>query len=236
MRFGPGYQVRIGPVLTPMVKYLIIGCGLTFLYQWAAGPSLFGIFGLIPNLVLASLYIWQLGTYLFLHADFWHLFVNMFTLWMFGPELERYWGSRQFLRFFLVTGIGAGLLSVVVDPKGVVPIIGASGSIYGFLMAYGMMFPNRRIYLYFLLPVKVKYFVAVIGVMAFYSAMKSPGSTIAHVAHLGGMIFAFLYLKRWLSLGAVRQAYHRWKLKRMRSRFRVMDEEKRNRKDDYWIQ
>ena len=228
--------MTIGPTMTPMVKYLVIGCGLAFLLQWAAGPDLLWIFGLTPLAILSKLYIWQLGTYLFLHADFWHLFWNMFTLWMFGRELERYWGSRQFLRFFLITGIGAGLLSVVVDPMGEIPTIGASGSIYGILTAYGMMFPERRVYLYFLLPVKVKYVVAVLGLIAFISALGSPGSTIAHVAHLGGMIFAFLYLKRWLSLGAVRQAYHRWKLKRMRSRFRVLDEQRRKRKDDYWIQ
>jgi membrane associated rhomboid family serine protease len=186
-------------------------------------------------MVFTSLAVWQFVTYLFLHGGFWHVFWNMFALWMFGSDLERHWGSRQFLKFYLVAGVGAGVLSVILAPTSTVPTIGASGSIYGILLAYGMMFPNRLVYLYFLFPVKVKYFVAVLGALAFFSALGSPGSTVAHVAHLGGMIFGFLYLKGWLSISGARQSYHRWRVNRMRERFRVYENERRKKEDDFWI-
>ena len=102
----------MGPNLTTMVKYLVIASAATFVLKFGAGDEMVLIFGLTPYVVLEKLFVWQLFTYLFLHGDFWHLFFNMFALWMFGSELERYWGSREFLRFFLVTGVGAGVLSI----------------------------------------------------------------------------------------------------------------------------
>ena len=241
MGYGP-QRVSFGPAITRMVKILIIINVVIFLWQSLA--SLVGsfeviqIFGLTPYLVLRRLFLWQLGTYLFLHGDLWHIFFNMFALWMFGSELERYWGPKAFLKFYFVTGVGAGVLSVLADPSGMSPTIGASGAVYGILMAYGMMFPERQVYLYFLFPVKVKYFVGVLGLIAFFSSLNAPGSTIAHVAHLGGMIFAFLYLKGWLSLGGIRQSYYRWKLGRMKSKFKVYKKESTpsdRKKDDFWI-
>jgi membrane associated rhomboid family serine protease len=224
-----------------MVKILIIANVAVFLWQslasLAGGSEIIQIFGLTPYLVLRKLFLWQLITYLFLHGDLWHIFFNMFALWMFGSELERYWGQKAFLKYYFVTGIGAGLLSVVADPSGVAPTIGASGAIYGILLAYGMMFPERHVYLYFLFPIKVKYFVAVLGLIAFISSLGAPGSTVAHVAHLGGMIFGFLYLRGGLSLSGLKQRYYQRKLKRMRDRFRVYDrkEEPPRRDDDFWI-
>ena len=150
MSFGPRYQVTIGPMLTPMVKKLVIVCVVIFILQLLAGSEMLLVFGLTPYSFLAKFFLWQVATYIFLHGGFWHIFWNMFALWMFGCELERYWGSQEFLRFFIVTGIGAGILSVIADPLSPVPTIGASGSIYGILMAYGMMFPERLVYLYFL--------------------------------------------------------------------------------------
>ncbi|MDA2936878.1 rhomboid family intramembrane serine protease [Acidobacteria bacterium AH-259-A15] len=236
MRYGPRSYVTMGPTLTPMVKKLVIVSAATFLLQGlGAYEEMLEYFGLIPYLVLSKLHLWRIGTYLFLHGGFWHLFWNMFALWMFGCELERYWGSREFLRFFLITGIGAGLLSILFQPFSLVPTIGASGAIYGILMAYGMMFPERLVYLYFLFPVKVKYFVGFLGAITFFSAFSSPGGPIAHMAHVGGMVFAFLYLKGWLSISGIRQAYYRWRLRRMRRRFKVYDSEERKREDDFWI-
>ena len=226
----------MGPQLTPMVKYLVIACVATALLQWlGAGREMIGIFGLTPYLVLSKLFLWQIVTYLFLHGGVGHLFWNMFALWMFGCQLEQHWGSKEFLRFFLITGMGAGLLSIAFQPFSLIPTIGASGAIYGILMAFGLLFPNRLVYLYFLFPVKVKYFVAVLGAFTFFSALNSSGSRIAHMAHLGGMVFAFLYMKGLLSPSGVRQTYFRWKLKRMRERFKVYDSEKRKQKDDFWI-
>jgi len=235
MNYPRQRKLAFGSPLTPMVKYLVIACVGVYLLQVAAGNEIITIFGLTPYSVFRNLFIWQPVTYLFLHGSFWHIFFNLFALWMFGSELERYLGSRRFLHFFLVTGVGAGLLSAVLDPFSQIPTIGASGSIYGILMAYGMLFPNRLVYLYFLFPVKVKYFVAFLGVMAFFSAWSSPGSTVAHMAHLGGMVFAFLYLKGWLSLSRIRSTYQRWKMQRLRRRFQVHEGRKKDRDDDFWI-
>ncbi len=224
----------IGPRITPRVKTLIIACVAVFVLQMLA-HRIEGIFGLVPALVLGQFYLWQPFTYLFLHGGFGHILINMLILWMFGSEMERYLGSSRFLHFYFVTGVGAGLLSVAVDPFSPIPIIGASGAIYGILMAYGMLFPDRLVYLYFLIPIKVKYLVAILGAISFLSAINSPGSNIAHVAHLGGMIFAFLYLKGWLFPSNLRQAYYRWRLNRLRRKFKVYENERRRREDDFWI-
>ncbi|MEE2822080.1 MAG: rhomboid family intramembrane serine protease [Acidobacteriota bacterium] len=236
MSYRSRSYISIGPTLTPAVKKLVIVCAVVFLFQMlGAGNEMVAIFGLVPYFVLTKLFFWQLGTYLFLHGSVGHLFWNMFTLWMFGCELERYWGSREFVKFVLITGIGAGVLSIISQPFSTIPTIGVSGAIYGILMAYGLMFPERRVYLYFLFPIKVKYFVSILGVITFFSAFSAPGSTIAHIAHLGGMVVGFLYMKNWLSFSGIRQGYHRWKLKRMRNQFKVYDSEKTRRKDDFWI-
>ena len=236
MSYGSRRYVTMGPTLTPTVKKLVITCAGVYLLQFlSAGQIIEGIFGLTPYWVISKLFVWQIGTYLLLHGGFGHLFWNMFALWMFGCELERYWGSRELFKFFLVTGMGAGLLLVIVQPFSTIPTIGASGSIYGILMAYGLMFPERHVYLYFLFPIKVKYFVSVLGVIVFVSAFSAPGSSIAHMAHLGGMLVGFFYVKGWLSVSGVRQGYHRWRLKRMRNRFKVHDGQKPRRKDDFWI-
>jgi len=238
--------VTIGPQLTPMVKYLVIACVVVFILQMAAPEAISATFGLTPYAVIYRLALWQPFTYLFLHANFLHLLFNMFGLWMFGSELERYWGGKKFLGFYVFTGVGAGLLSVLAHPSSIIPTIGASGAIYGILMAYGMMFPDRLVYLYFLLPVKVKYFVAVLGAIAFVSALVSTGTAVDHFAHLGGMAFAFIYMKGWLRPGAIRESYYRWRLSRMEKRFRVHQggrqtrppfqrESKPRKEDDFWI-
>ncbi len=138
--------------------------------------------------------IWQLFTYMFMHSSFSHLFFNMFALWMFGYILENFWGSRRFLFYYLVCGVGAGLCNILVPGWGLT--VGASGAVYGVLLAFGMMFPEERIYLYFLMPIKAKWFV--IG----YAAIEllegifvSDG--IAHFAHLGGMLFGLLLILYW---------------------------------------
>lgn len=147
--------------------------------------------------------IWQPVTYMFVHGGFWHVAINMFVLWMFGSELEMVWGRKEFLRYYFVTGIGSGLIWLLFNIGNQYSIlIGASGAIYGVLVAYGLMFPNRIIYLYFLFPIKVKWFVIVIGVIAFFSSMNT-ASNISHITHLSGMIIGYLYLssqQRWKKL------------------------------------
>ena len=231
-----GGTLRLGPQLTPAVKYLILTCvGVFFLSSVGAGREMILMFGLTPNSVLTKLFVWQPLTYLFFHADFYHILMNMFVLWMFGCEMERYLGSREFVRFFLITGAGAGLLSLAAHPFSTIPTIGASGAIYGILLAYGTLFPERLVYLYFLFPIKVKYFVAALFGLAFLSALGSSGSAVDHVAHLGGGLVAFLYLKGLLSWQKLREIYYRWRLKRLRRNFKVYENKKRRPDDDFWI-
>lgn len=187
-----------GPI-TRTVKALIIGNIAVFVVQNVA--HLFGSnfvdlhFGLVPGLVTSELMLWQLVTYMFLHGGVFHIFFNMLTLFMFGNELERYWGTPRFLNYYFVTGIGAGICSWMVAPHSYSVVIGASGSIYGLLLAYGLTYPNRIVYVNFLLPIKVKWLVIIMGAMAFFSSFGGTDSGIASIAHLGGMAVGYLFLK-----------------------------------------
>ncbi|MBD3235827.1 MAG: rhomboid family intramembrane serine protease [Candidatus Eisenbacteria bacterium] len=158
------------------------------------------LFGVVPVLVWQKFFVWQLGSYMFLHGGLWHIFFNMFALWMFGTELERLWGSKRFLQYYFFTGVGAGILTVVLTPNSPIPTIGASGAIYGILLAYAYYFPQRRIFLYFLFPIPARIFVIIIGVLAFLNSM-GPSGGIAHIAHLGGLVFGYLFLRGggWLN-------------------------------------
>ncbi|PYV17520.1 MAG: DUF1751 domain-containing protein [Acidobacteria bacterium] len=152
-------------------------------------------FGLTPRRITENFEIWRFGTYMFLHGGPFHLFFNMLTLFMFGNDLERQWGTRRFVNYYFVTGIGAGLCSWLVSMQSNVTIIGASGAIYGLLLAYGLLYPNRIVYLNFLIPVKVKYLVLFMGFVAFYSSIAESQGEVAHIAHLGGMLVGYLFLK-----------------------------------------
>ena len=136
---------------------------------------------------------WQLVTYQFVHASMEHIFFNMFSLWMFGYVLENYWGTRRFVIYYLLCGIGAGLTCLAVGS----PTVGASGAVYGILLAFGMMFPNQRIYLYFLVPIKAIWFVIIFGLIELFDGLFRSGDGIAHFAHLGGMLAGFLILMFW---------------------------------------
>jgi len=143
--------------------------------------------------------IWQPVTYLFFHGGIWHVLINMFVLWMFGTELERVWGKERFLKYYFMTGIGSGLVTFVLNINSTIPIVGASGAVYGVLLAYGLMYPNRTIYLYGILPIKSVWFVISIGAIAFFSSIGNT-SSISHMTHLSGMVIGFLILRsnfRW---------------------------------------
>ena len=169
--------------------------------------------------------LFQPITYMFMHANFSHLFFNMFSLFMFGRVLEQYWGSKRFLIYYLVTGIGAGFVQEVVwffqvqevlsNPEvtrsvdmmtRVVPqylnnmflTVGASGAVFGILLAFGMLFPNAPLFLMFIpVPIKAKYFVIGYGVLELFLGVSGSNDNIAHFAHLGGMIFGFILIKIW---------------------------------------
>ncbi len=194
------YEIGMYRAFTPIVKKLIIANAVVFVLQILFAKvfliSLSPYFGLVPKYIHTKFTIWQLFTYLFLHGGFFHILINMFVLWMFGSELERHFGSKEFLFYYIITGVGAGIFSIIFDYNSTIPIIGASGAIYGILTAFGMVFPNRLIYLYFFIPIRAKYFVIILGIMAFLSAKYASHSGIAHIAHLGGMVIGFIYLRK----------------------------------------
>ncbi len=230
--------IRFGPELTPIVKLLMIANGsifvITFLLAALADIYVVAWLGLRPYDVTRSLHIWQLGTYMFLHGGFFHILFNMFALWMFGSDLEKSWGSEKFLFYYFLTGIGAGLCDVLVHPSATSVTIGASGAVYGLLLAFGMTYPDRPILIYFVIPIKAKYFVMIIGGIAFLSAVGSSGSGISHIAHLGGMIFGYLYLRRG-TLFRSRLRYHEWREARRRKKFKVYMEKISREDPDRWV-
>ena len=188
-------------IFTDAINLLIITNVVVFGILFISGQErfLFRLFGIVPRYFWRSLMIWQPVTYLFLHAGFWHILINMFVLWMFGSELEMVWGKKSFLKYFFLTGVGSGLVTIIFNLNSTIPVVGASGAVYGILLAYGLMFPNRYVYLYFLFPIRVKYFVIIIGAIAFFSSFNT-GTNISHLTHLSGMIIGFVYLRsnlRW---------------------------------------
>ena len=250
--FGPG-------LMTPAVKMLLWANVGLFLLT-ALAPSLFywitSVFGLTPHAVLTRFWIWQPVTYMFLHGGMGHVLLNMLVLWMFGVQLERLWGSRFFLRYYFVTGIGAGLSTIAVsllpfafaDPTYAAVTIGASGAVYGLLMAFALYYPETPILMFFLFPVPAKYFVMIIGAVAFLSVPRGGG--VAHIAHLGGLVVGFLYLRmRGVSAGRIgggriglgrigviadiKYRYFKWKMARLRKRFDVYEGRGDRNWDDY---
>ena len=167
---------------------------------------------------MASHFHWyQFISYQFLHGSFTHLFFNMFALWMFGGVIEQVWGPRKFLSYYLLCGVGAGLCQEIAqyvtfvteglsayDPASLAPYlnrwltIGASGAVYAILLAFGMTFPNNEIFIFPLpIPIKAKWFVAGYAAIELFSALSSTGDGVAHVAHLGGILFGFCLIRYW---------------------------------------
>lgn len=242
MRYGASYGPRslsLGGHFPPGVKWLLISnIALFVIYFLAARVGWgepFAALGLVPRQVLGIWGAYQLVTYMFLHSPwgFGHILFNMFALWMFGADLERTWGTRRFLRYYFLCGVGAGLCVVAGNLLYGTPdtrTIGSSGAIYGVLLAFGLLFPDTVVLFSFLFPIKAKYFVMIIGAIAFLSSLGAGGSGVSHVAHLGGMIFGYFYLKgRFLRgrttrpdpLGALRRQWEQYKLQRARRRFEV---------------
>jgi len=225
-----------------MVKRLIIVTSAVFLLTYVplqifnseffAYPFVW--FALRSYDVIHRFYLWELVTYLFLHGGWFHIIFNMFALWMFGSDLESLWGGRKFLFYYFLTGIGAGIMDVTLNavfhPAIPSATIGCSGAIYGLLLAYGMIFPDRPIYLYMIIPIKAKWFVVIMGAIEFVSSFSGPGSGVSHVAHLGGMLFGYLYLRGWSLPHRLQLQYHDWRRAQLRKKFEVYmrDEEKKD--------
>jgi membrane associated rhomboid family serine protease len=232
------YSLGPGP-LPPVIRKLIIANVVAFLISSVA-PGIMLWFGLRPADVFGRLQIWQPVTYMFLHGGLFHLLFNMLALWMFGVELERMWGSRYFLKYYFVTGVGAAATTLVLS---LVPMaggeqlyysltVGASGAVYGLLLAYGLYFPDRPIYLYLVFPIPAKYFVMIVGAISFFSSLGG-ASGVAHTAHLGGLLAGYLYLKgpRTRLVAEFAYRFQKWQINRNRRRFDVYTGGRRSDRD-----
>ena len=215
-----------GPVSTALKALIAANVVVFILQQPQLVPSLTTMFGLQPDLVIHEFRIWQLASYMFLHWGIFHILFNMLALWMFGAQMEQVWGSRFFLKFYFVAGIGSGILTVLFSllPFGFAralyhaDIIGASGAIYGLLMAYAMYFPDRPILL-IVFWVPARWCVTILGAIALYSSLSDPGG-VANATHLGGLLVAYLYLKNGNlhPILEVRYRVNKWRLNRIRTR------------------
>jgi membrane associated rhomboid family serine protease len=205
------YRFSFGYGLTPIIKKLMIVMGIVFLLQMVVSNRISLTLGLVPILVWRKYFLWQLATYIFLHGGITHLLFNFLALWMFGGELESHWGSRKFLGYFLFCGIGAGICTVIFTPYQFIPVIGASGAIYGILLAFGWLFPNRLIYIYFLFPIPAKYMVIIFGLIELFSSMEGTGGGVAHLTHLGGLLFGLLFMAYPTIRLRIRREYYKRK-------------------------
>src|SRR5688572_10990436 len=221
--FGPGG-------ISPAIKILILANIAVFVLAWLA-PEVTLWLGLVPADVIGQLRVWQLFTYMFVHAGIGHILFNMLALWMFGVELERMWGTRFFLKYYFACGLGAAATTMVL-PLLPLPMfdgmysaitMGASGAIYGILLAYGLYFPNRPIYIYFVFPVPAKYFVMIMGTVSLLMSASGDGGGVAHTAHLAGLIVGYIYLKgtRLNLFAEVQYRFLKWRINRMRRKFDV---------------
>ena len=165
------------------------------------------IFGFVPYSFVNYFMGWQIFTYMFLHGGIFHIFFNLLALWMFGGDVERSLGSRQFLKYYIACGVFSGVCSLIFEFNSKVPVIGASGAIFGVLIAFGMLFPERVItlLLFFIIPVraKAKYFVTAFAILTFFQCFFSTQSGIAYFAHLGGIVLGYAYFKNILSIRSV---------------------------------
>jgi len=220
---NPGEFSYKPTLFTNAIKVIIsVNFGIFVLQSLSQSEALFfPLFGLVPKLVWSDRMIWQPFTYLFLHGGVWHILINMFVLWMFGGELERLWGKHEFLKFYFITGIGSGLVTMLFDLQSMTPIVGASGAVYGVLLAYGLTYPNRTVYLYGIIPVKSIWFVLGIGLIAFMSSFNNM-SQISHMTHLSGMLIGYFMLKKPFRLSGL------WfQIRKKTLEYRIQKEEKK---------
>src|SRR5216684_7547710 len=236
------YRISFDFYVTPGVKILLIANFAIYILQafvyHFSGPishqRLLLWFGLVPAGVVPGLRIWQPFTYLFIHDinSIWHILLNMLMLWMFGRELELVWGRSRFLRYYFLTGVGAGLIEVLVKTIPLffghkasdIPTIGASGAIFGIFAACAILFPDRQVSIFFL-PVRMsmRSFVLLLAGLEFFLPLllRSAGDNVSHLCHLGGMLVGWLYLRRGSFLYNVRNSVTDWQNKRNRKRFEV---------------
>ena len=186
------------PSFPPVTQALLLANVAVFFLGRLLGGSLFGAFALWP-IGSGEFWPWQIVSYAFLHGSFEHLFFNMLGLWMFGAELEQVWGQKRYLQFYFASVVAAALTQLLVNALlgSMAPTIGASGGLFGLLLAFAMVFPNRIILLFFVIPMKAKYLVALYGLVELYQGVYIMNSGVAHFAHLGGMLGGLLTIRYW---------------------------------------
>ncbi|MBE9568365.1 MAG: rhomboid family intramembrane serine protease [Proteobacteria bacterium] len=197
-------------ILPPVIKFLLISNVIVYVLEMSYPDAFFSYFALWPiTTEPVSLYgqaypefmPWQLISYAFLHGSFTHIFFNMYALWLFGINLENLWGSRNFATYYIVCVAGAAITQLIVqDLSGEYsPTIGASGGVFGVLLAFGLFFPNQRLLLLIPpMPIKAKWFVLIYGVVELAFGVTGSNTGVAHFAHLGGMLFGFLMIGYWM--------------------------------------
>ncbi len=253
-RSSYGYRFEISDYFPPAIKSIVIACGAVFVLQMMSQLA-FGRpgwnfwlvwFGLVPRSVIHG-FLWQPFTYLFLHGDFLHILFNLLYLCMFGADIERMWGSRRFYGYFFLCGIGAGVINVIVkiilDAHGLAsamqPTIGASGAIYGVLLAAAVLMPHRRVWV-FPLPVAIsmRVLVIIMGAIEFFGTLGSGGDNVSHICHLGGMLVGYIYLRRGSLLFRSRNLLSDWKRRRLKRKFEVYMKDRRDEppsRPDHWV-
>jgi membrane associated rhomboid family serine protease len=251
------YRISFDFYITPGVKLLVIANVAVFVFEaflyYFWGPSGYQQFvkwfGLVPAAVVPLMRVWQPFTYLFLHevTYIWHLIVNMLMLWMFGRELELVWGKNRFLRYYFLTGVGAGIINVIVKtlptlwghPYSFAPTIGASGAVFGLMIACAILFPDRRVYVFPIpVPMSMRMIVAIMAVFTFLGTFGLGDDKVSHLCHLGGMLVGYLYLRRDSYLYRLRNEVSDWKYQRNRKRFEVYVNKNKNEppsRPDRWV-
>ena len=229
-------RLSFGGGLTPTLRILLIVNAAVFALEallglGSGGPARQRIvqdaLALTPWEVIHHGRIWQLVTYAFLHAGVTHLLFNLLALWMFSGEIERAMGSRRFAAFYLLCALGAGVTTVFLRWSSPHPTLGASGAVYGVLLAYGLLFPDRILYLYFIFPLRARIVVAAFAVLELFLSVAATHDGIAHLTHLGGMLTAWLWL-RGTGPGGL---WMRWRRRRLRRRLKVIDTRRLRRFD-----
>lgn len=254
---GPGYRYDLSGYFPPAIKAICLACVAVFtlqklsefLFHEAGAVWWLKWFGLSTYAVTHG-WIWQLFTYIFLHATILHILFNLLYLAMFGADLERAWGSKRFYTYFFVCGIGAGVVNVIVKEvifragwagadSLIPPTIGASGAIYGVLLAVAMVMPHRQVYV-FPLPVTIsmRMLVIVLGAIEFFGTLGSTGDNVSHVCHLGGMLVGYLYLRRGSFGYNFRNSYSDWQRRRLKKKFEVYSRQQADKppsRPDNWL-
>jgi membrane associated rhomboid family serine protease len=218
--------------MTPAVRAIIFANVGIFLVAIFLPSIVIDALGLSPVSVVRQLRVWELVTYLFVHSptQLTHILFNMLAVWMFGVDLERRWGTREFVKYYFITGVGAGVSMILVS---LLPFaatratfdavtIGASGAVYGLLMAWALIFPHRQILFMLIFPLPARVYVLIMGAIAFSAAVGASGGPVANVAHLGGLVVGFFYLKGPGNLRLEwRYRLTKWRMDRMRRRFNL---------------